>query len=129
MTAGVDATLVDVAVREAEEEVAIPRGDVEIMGELDTLSTLTSKFVVAPFVGALPGRPELVPDPREVQRVFDVSLADLLADGVHREERWDMGTVDHPVHFFDIEGEMVWGMTARILHEFLICVTFGVGDR
>ena len=128
MTPGVDGTLLDAALREAEEEVGIPRADVEIIGELDTLSTLTSRFVVAPFIGVLPGRPQLVPDPREVERAFDVALADLLAEGVHREERWDMGSTPHPVHFFDVEGEMVWGMTARILNELLILVSFGTRD-
>lgn len=128
LTPGVDRTLLDAALREAEEEVGLVRTDVEIIGELDTLSTITTRFLVAPFIGALGERPEIVPDSREVERVFDVALADLLADGVHREEQWGLGAVDRPVHFFDVGGEMVWGMTARILHEFLILVSFGTDD-
>jgi len=125
LTPALDRSLLDAALREAEEEIGLSRHAVEVVGELDTLSTVTTRFLVAPFVGLLAGRPRLVPDQREVERVFDVALADLLADGVHREEHWGIGVVSRPVHFFDVGGEMVWGVTARILAEFLVKVTFG----
>jgi len=52
-----------------------------------------------------------------VVRVFDVSLAELLADGVHRSEWWprDGHETEREVHFFELEGETVWGYTARLL--------------
>ncbi|MGH8999790.1 MAG: NUDIX hydrolase, partial [Acidimicrobiia bacterium] len=120
-----DASLADAALREAEEEIGLPPTEVTLLGELDTLSTVTSRFLVAPFLGALSGRPVLVADPTEVVRIFDVSLADLLADGVHREEHWGLGSVSRPVHFFDVAGETVWGVTARILADFLTLLTAG----
>src|SRR5581483_5062478 len=45
----VDATLRDAALRECEEEIGLPRSAIEIVAELDTLSTVTSRFLVAPF--------------------------------------------------------------------------------
>lgn len=129
LTPGVDRSLLEAALREAEEEIGLPRHGVEVIGELDTLSTVTTRFLVAPFVGVLPARPRLVPDAREVERIFDVALADLLADGVHTEEHWGMGSVTRPVHFFEVGGETVWGVTARILAEFLVLVTLGAHDR
>jgi len=98
--------------------------EVEVIGALEELSTVASQFVLAPFVGLLPGRPTLVPNPAEVARVFDVSLAELLDDDVYHEERWELpGMGMRPMYFFDIAGETVWGATARILHDLLVLVT------
>lgn len=119
----VDRSLLDAALRETEEEIGLSRHAVEVIGELDTLSTVTTRFLVAPFVGVLGQRPLLVPHPTEVDRVFDVALADLLADGVHREEHWGIGSISRPVHFFAAGGETIWGVTARILAEFLALLT------
>jgi 8-oxo-dGTP pyrophosphatase MutT (NUDIX family) len=112
------------ALREAHEEVGIPPGDVEVVGPLEELATVASQFVLAPFVGILPARPALVPNPAEVARAFDVSFADLMEDGVYHEERWDLpGMGNRPMHFFDVADETVWGATARILYELLALVT------
>ncbi len=122
----VDRTLVDAALREAEEEIGLPRAAVEVVAELDTISTVTSRFLVAPFVGVLgpaAARVELRPDPREVERVFDVALSDLMAEGVHREEHWGSGVLTRDVHIFELDDETVWGLTARILSGFLTLLT------
>ena len=115
----IDPSLLDAALREAEEEVGLPRAAVEVVAELDTISTVTSRFLVAPFVGVLASPPELRPDPREVERVFDVALSELMADGVHRVEHWGTGVLTRDVHIFELEDETVWGLTARILAGFL----------
>jgi hypothetical protein len=72
----------------------------------------------------LAGRPAVHPDPREVVRVFDVALGELLAPGVHHAERWQTpGFSELPgeleVHVFDLADETIWGATARILYGFL----------
>ena len=121
----VDDSLLDAALREAEEEVGLPRRAVEVVAELDTLSTVTTRFLIAPFVGLLAGRPDLMPDPREVVSVFDVALAELMADSVHREEHWGMGALTREVHFFELEDETIWGATAKILACFLELLTAG----
>jgi len=119
----IDQTLRDAALREAEEEIGLPRAAVEVVAELDTISTVTSRFLVAPFVGVLAAPPELRPDPREVERVFDVTLSELMADGVHRVEHWGTGVLTRDVHIFELEDETVWGLTARILSGFLTLLT------
>jgi 8-oxo-dGTP pyrophosphatase MutT (NUDIX family) len=115
----VDATVLDAALREAEEEIGLPRDAVEVVGELDGISTVASRFTITPFVGLLAARPALVPDPHEVMAVLDVALAELLGDGAFREERWDLGIPDRSVYFFELPDETVWGATARILVSFL----------
>ncbi|HVW34520.1 MAG TPA: CoA pyrophosphatase [Acidimicrobiia bacterium] len=115
----VDATLLAAALREAEEEIGLPASAAEPVAELETISTVTSRFLVAPFVGVVAELPELRPDPREVERVFDVALSELMADGVHRVEHWGSGVLTRDVHIFELEDETVWGLTARILAGFL----------
>ena len=120
---GVDPTLLDAALREAEEEIGLFRAAVEVVAELDTISTVTSRFLVAPFVGVVAAPPELRPDPREVERVFDVGLSELMVEGVHRVEHWGTGVLTRDVHIFELEDETVWGLTARILAGFLTLIT------
>lgn len=114
-----DRGLRDTALRELEEEIGVDRRRVEIAGELPSHGTVSSRFGIVPFVGILDAAPEYRPDPSEVEKVLEVPISELLADGVHREERWGVGSVDRPIHFFELEGETVWGATAAILHGFL----------
>jgi 8-oxo-dGTP pyrophosphatase MutT (NUDIX family) len=121
------------ALREANEEVGLDPGAVEVVGQLSSLLTFSSQTLVTPVVGFLRGRPALYPSPSEVDRVFDVELSLLVSDGVFREERWGGATLPgvalqrldaggdgtFPVWFFELEGDTVWGATARVLVELL----------
>ena len=115
------------ALREAHEEIGLDPSAVDIVGELDHLTTVASRFVVAPFVGVLPGRPDYRPNHAEIDRAFDVRLAELLHPEVYREEVWEFAWGQRYVSFFLLEGETVWGATARILRQLLLLVT-GTGD-
>lgn len=114
----------DAALREAREEIGLEPSEVEVIGELRDLSTWSSRAVIRPFVGVLPGRPVLVANADEVDRVFTVALGDLMAPGVYHEERWDAPDRDGrvpgwSVHFFELRGETIWGATARMLRDLL----------
>jgi 8-oxo-dGTP pyrophosphatase MutT (NUDIX family) len=123
----------DCALREAREEIGLDPFSVQLSGQLSPLATFSSRSYVTPVVGFLASRPTLVGNPAEVEHVFDVELADLLADDVFREERWKM-TVNlraelaedgsFPVWFFEFPGDTVWGATARVLVELLKAVLF-----
>ena len=133
---GLDADLQSAALREAQEEIGLDPAGVEIVAELDHLVTVAASFALAPFVGLLAERPVLVPHPREVTRVFDVAIAELLDDEVFREERWDVPPEmlvgvgpDRAIHFFELDGETVWGATARILTGFLTHLAAFVAGR
>ncbi len=115
----VDATPRDATLREAEEEIGLARHAVDVIGELDTMHTVSGPFLIAPFVGLIGVPPALVPDPHEVERVFDVSLSTLLSGDVHSQEQWDLFGSERTMHFFELEDETIWGATARILAGFL----------
>ena len=116
------------ASREAHEEVGLDPKLVRPVGYLNPLITFASASLINPVVALLPGRPGgLAPNPDEVERIFDVALYELTHPGVFHEERWSHA--DHPapgspdgsfpIWFFGVEGEMVWGATARMLYELI----------
>jgi 8-oxo-dGTP pyrophosphatase MutT (NUDIX family) len=114
------------AVREAHEEIGLAPDAVELLGPLPGLATLRGLSAIAPFVGVLSSRPELHPNPAEVERAFSVPLTELLADGCHWEERWPFPDgAERAIHFFDLPEDLVWGATARILVSFL-CQVLGL---
>jgi len=124
-------TLVQTALREAEEEIGLAPSAVEVIGELEHLTTVLSPRAIVPFVGLLAGRPELEANPAEVERILLVPLAELVSDDVFREERWPFppglgGEEDgpgagelRPMWFYELHGDTVWGATARVLTLFL----------
>jgi 8-oxo-dGTP pyrophosphatase MutT (NUDIX family) len=116
-------TLVDAALREAWEEVALGPSTVEIIAALGSLTTVSSGALITPFVGILPGRPVLSANPFEVELVFDVALVDLLVEGVHHAELWERGEIEIELQFFEVPSDIIWGATARILVELLALVT------
>lgn len=118
-----DETFEQAALREAEEEVGIDPSSVEIIGHLNRLFTVSSGAGIHPFVGLLPSRPELRPNAAEVDRAFDVALNDLLGTDVFHSELWGVGEEVREVNFFEIDGETIWGATAKMLHELLTLVT------
>ncbi len=121
----VDRSPRDTALREAREEIGLDPGLVDVVAELDSLGTTGSKFHIAPFVGLVAGgRPDLVPDPREVDHVFDAAVSELLADGVFREEHWELPERGlYAVCLYEVGEDVVWGATARILTRLLADLT------
>ncbi len=118
-----DESLVTTALREAQEEIGLDPAGVEIVGELDHLSTITSGSFIVPFVGILDGRPDdLVANPDEVAHIIHVPLAELLAEEVYREEVWSFEESERPIFFFELVGDTVWGATASMLRRFLALV-------
>ena len=108
------------ALRETTEEIGLDPATVEILGQLSPLSTFANRSQITPFVGALPGRPTLHPNPSEVERAFAVPLAELVAEGVYRSECWELPTVGwREMYMFELVGDTVWGATARMLRELL----------
>lgn len=118
----------DTARREACEEIGLDPALVEIIGELDHLSTITSNSFIVPYVAVLPGRPELQASPAEVAAVLTVPLRELLDPEVFREERWDLFGQERAMWFFELVGDTVWGATAAMLRQLLGFVT-GTVDR
>lgn len=102
------------ALRETEEELGLPRANIEILGSLDPYETRTG-FRVLPIVGAVLPPFVLRPDPREVADVFEVPLAYLLDRANHGREEYEAGGVMRRFHAIRFGPHVIWGATAGII--------------
>jgi 8-oxo-dGTP pyrophosphatase MutT (NUDIX family) len=115
----IDADLTTTALREAQEEIGLEPTAVELVGALAPVSTFVTDYRVHPFVGlvAHPGGLELRPNPYEVETVLTFSL-ELLREGYAMRRLLRRGI---PIHTptYEVEGQLIWGATARILADLL----------
>jgi 8-oxo-dGTP pyrophosphatase MutT (NUDIX family) len=134
---------VEAALREAEEEIGLAPGRVEVLGLLDDRPSVAG-FVVTPVVGAVAAPPAtFAPRAGEVDEGFELPLHALLAPGIRRVALWDPAALPErlaaivaraAIPFEDVDAasghwrvwsfhadpsRVVWGLTARILADLL----------
>lgn len=111
-----DASITETALREAEEEIGLPRTRVSVVGFLPTIPTVTG-FAVTPVVGRIDGPVELTLDPVEVAEAFEVPLDFLFAgDTMGESERTFAGTTI-PVYEWRYADQHIWGATASMVKQ------------
>lgn len=126
------------AVRETCEELGLTPADIELCGELDFLVTHMGP-IIHPFVGLMQNADKITFNPDEVEEVFTVPLSWLLAT---EPLKCEMELADRPtenfplelvpgrdnewrfrktyiVYFYQYNGYVIWGLTARMLYAFL----------
>jgi len=114
-----DACLLDTALREAGEEIGLNAEDVEVLGELDDNLTVTTGYVICPFVAFIPYPYPFKLDRREIKEIFSIPLSALIDKAVFREEHQTFDGKTITVYFYEYEGHVIWGATARILKRFI----------
>jgi 8-oxo-dGTP pyrophosphatase MutT (NUDIX family) len=120
-----DASLADTAIREAVEELGVDPNDVEILGDLDDLPTFVSGFVISPFVALVPEKEVYDHSPDEIAEVIRVPLSKLAE--IQREAIWERDGHRFTTQVFDVDGNVIWGATGRILSNFLEAVGPALG--
>ena len=111
-------TLDAAAVREAEEEVGIHAGAVELIGRLDDVIT-NSGFLVAPFIGIVREKIEYVIQESEVTEVFEVPVDALLEISQPEVRYVRFREREYPAYFYRYRDYEIWGLTGRMLKAFL----------
>lgn len=102
------------ALREAQEEIGLGLERVEVLARLPDYHTRTG-FRVTPVVGLVTPPLALVPDPREVEEVFEVPLAFLLDPGNHRRETRELQGRTVGYYVMRYRDRTIWGATAGML--------------
>ena len=116
----IDRDLEATALRETEEEIGIPSQKVRILGRMAPFPSI-SNYLITPVVGVIEFPFQIKAAIEEVDRVFAVPL-DWLADKAHYQERDYLrsnGKNEKVLFYEEVEGELIWGITARILTRFL----------
>lgn len=108
-----DADLATTALREAEEEIGLRRAVVQLIGQLPTVSTFATNYVIHPFVGILPAGLGWRVSAREVDEVIELPLQTV------RESRTRTVMKRRGITFetdaYIIGEHLIWGATARII--------------
>jgi 8-oxo-dGTP pyrophosphatase MutT (NUDIX family) len=123
-----DGSLQETALREACEEVGILPGDVEILGELDSMGTLTSNFLITPFVGIIPYPYKFIISKHEIDELIEVPFTALADDSNYWEETRSAEGVTGKASFFKYKDKVIWGATARILKQLVDLAFKKAGD-
>lgn len=111
-----DASSVDTAYRELEEELKITPDQVELVGSLGHFQTINNKDIEV-FIGLWNGEGPVRFDTNEIARVLEIPLQQLvkthITAGFHGR-RPPTDDLEYP-----LTDVVIWGVTARILHQFM----------
>lgn len=121
-----DADIVATALREAGEEAAIPADAVEVVGLLPPLLTATSDNWLTPVVGVHDRDIDMHPEPFEVARLFHVDLQSLI-EAPHTVRSLTHEGQVREVHFYEVGGDVIWGVTGAIIAELIGRLRAAVG--
>ena len=113
-----DSELERTAIREAFEEIGLRQDDVQILGVLDDIVTIT-EFIVTPFVGFFPYPYPFKVSPIEIAELIEVPLSSLLDERCFGEREITQGDRQRIVYTYQYGNHTIWGATALILKQFL----------
>ena len=105
------------ALREAEEEIGLPRQAVDVVGALRPTPTIATGYAIYPFVGVIEAGMTWTLSAREVAAVLELRLRDLRA-GYARKRLLRRG-IPILTDTYTVDDHFIWGATARILSDLL----------
>jgi 8-oxo-dGTP pyrophosphatase MutT (NUDIX family) len=109
-----DTDVIAAALREAEEEIGLPRDIPEIIGTVDRYHTITG-YTVTPVLAVIPPNLPLVANPDEVSHIFEVPLTFLLDPANHAQQSLDWKGNRRQFIEMHWQGQRIWGATAAMI--------------
>ncbi len=116
-----DVDLTATALREAHEEVGLPREAVQLLGALQPTPTLVTNFGIYPFVGLIEPGFQWVAQAEEVADVLELPLA-AVREGYARR-RVVRRNVAFRTDTYQVGDHLIWGATARMVSDLLTRLT------
>jgi 8-oxo-dGTP pyrophosphatase MutT (NUDIX family) len=110
-----EAELITTALREAEEEIGLPRDAVEIVGALKPTPTIATGYSIYPFVGVIEPGLQWTLSAREVAQVLELPLRDVQVG--YKRQRLVRRGIPILTDTYVVDGHLIWGATARILSD------------
>jgi len=121
-----DDTWQQTAIRETFEEIGVREEDIEILGQLDDMTTLTSQFIIHPFVGMIPFPYSFHINEREVERLIEVPVQFFFNTSQPRQHTIDYRGERREIPAFIYGDAVIWGATERILENFIGVIGHGI---
>ncbi|MCH9660668.1 MAG: CoA pyrophosphatase [Bacteroidetes bacterium] len=113
-----DASPMETALRETEEEVGVPHQNIEVLKELTEIYIPPSNFFVQPYLGIAKETPTFIPQEEEVEALIEVPLDEFLDKRVKVSKVLTTSYAKEiNVPAFQLQGHIVWGATAMMLNE------------
>ena len=113
-----DTDIIATALREAEEEIGLPKESIEVLGLFDDFWTPTG-FIITPVVGYVPSLPILTVNSEEVATILEVPVSLFLDKTKERTGQREREGKKFDLYFYDYGPHEIWGATAAILRSFL----------
>ena len=119
-----DRSLLHTALRETHEEIGVRPEDVDVLGKLDEVATV-SNYAISAFVGAIPEGYRFTPSRAEVAEIIELPVGPLIGGAFDRNETRLVD--DRPVRWpsYAYDGRVIWGATARVLARFVELMSDG----
>ena len=114
-----DNSLEGTAKRETFEEIGIREEDIEVLGQLDDMPTVMSRFIIHPFVGMVPFPYVFRINEREVESLIEVPLRFFLDPSQPQPFSINYKRDVFETPAFIYKGVVIWGATERILENFV----------
>jgi 8-oxo-dGTP pyrophosphatase MutT (NUDIX family) len=105
------------ALREAEEEIGLPRSQVKLLGELPATSTFATGYLIHPFIGLIPAGQLWRLSPLEVDAVIELPLSTLRES--RTRTRMERRGFTFETDAYIVDEHLIWGATARIIENLL----------
>ena len=118
----VDENLESTAKREAFEEVGISGDDIEILGPLGDISTVTSNFIIHPFIGIIPFPYSFKINRQEVSHLIEIPLQFFLKSSLPKPISIERKGSFFETPAFEYDGTIIWGATERILENLIALI-------
>jgi 8-oxo-dGTP pyrophosphatase MutT (NUDIX family) len=115
-------TASEAALRELEEELGVPAGDVRLVGQLSPLYVFVSEYLVFPSVGIIEERPRFRPSVDEVSELLEIPLARLLDPAARGSHRRQQRGIELRSPHYAWGRHRIWGATAMMLSELLAVI-------